>query len=146
MNFQSVDEALRVLEDMTLGANAHLEAVRYLSSLDECYEAEGLVHALQNDDFGVRWEAGNLLAKMGKPAIPAMMQALLDPKRVADSRLREGMVHILHKLEDHVLKNDAAPLLSALKGPAPEMDTMKQAYLLFRKIDPQACPEIKEFE
>ncbi len=146
MNFLSVDEALRVLENMSLGANAHLEAIRYLASLDECYESECLVRALQNDDFGVRWEAANLLAKMEKPAIPAMMHALMDPKRVADQRLREGVLHFFHKLEDPALKNTAAPLLSALKGPAPEMDTMKQAYLLFRKVDPESCPERKEFE
>ncbi len=146
MNIQSIEEAIRLLEDMTVGSKVHLEAIRYLSSMDECYEVEGLVRALESDDFGVRWEAAKLLASLGKTAVVAMLRALLDPKRVADPRLREGILHAFHILEDHAMQSQAAPLLKALKGPAPEVDSMKQAYLLLKQIDPTGCPQIQDLE
>ncbi len=75
-----------------------------------------------------------------------MLRALLDPKRVADPRLREGILHTFHILEDHPLRNQAADLLKAIKSPAAELDSMKQAYLLLKQLDPQNCPHISDFE
>ena len=76
MPFYSVIEAVRALEDFSAGSDVHLEAIRFLASLDECDEAKSLVRALQSEDLGVRWEAGNLLARMGQKAIPILLKAL----------------------------------------------------------------------
>ena len=75
MPFYSVIEAVRALEDFSAGSDVHLEAIRFLASLDECDEAKGLVMALQSEDLGVRWEAGNLLARMGQKAIPDTIES-----------------------------------------------------------------------
>jgi HEAT repeat protein len=128
MIFHSVDEALRALEDLFVGPAVHQEAIRYLGSLDECFEVEGLVKALQSDDPGVRWEAASLLA-------------LKDPKRVGDPRLRESVSHMIHTIDDPELCHELAPLLDALKGPLADMNTMREAHRVLEKFDPSACDE-----
>jgi HEAT repeat protein len=115
--------------------------VRFLASLDECNEVEGLVHALQNDDLGVRWEAANLLAKIGEKSLPEILKALRDPKRVGDQRLREAVVHVIHNFSDHALCDQLAHLLATLKGPSADVETMREAHRLQRIFDPGACEE-----
>ncbi len=144
MVFQNVAEALRALEDVFAGPSVHQEAIRYLASLDDCDEAESLVQALQSDDPGVRWEAGNLLAKMGEKAIPAVLKALMDPKRVGDPRLRVGVEHMIHRMPDHTILNELSPLVKAINGPSADVETMQEAYRLLKKMDPNACIERKE--
>lgn len=133
MEFQRVEDALRVLEDITLDSAAHEEAVEFLYHMNEDEEIEQLVEALRNDDFGIRWEAADLLSLMGRRAFPAILEGLLDPVKAGDSRFRESIYHILHLNHDVLLKVDAAPLIQALKGPAADLNAMQEAHRLLMK-------------
>ena len=139
MDFKSVDDALRALEDFSSGPDIHLAAIRFLATMDECLEARGLVHALQSDDFGVRWEAAEQIVRIWRIAFPLILKALLDPKKVGDSRLREGVIHILHKITDHAFQRDVAPLLKALIGPGADVNAMYEADLLLNNNYPDSC-------
>ena len=136
MIFHSVDEALCALADPSVSPTIHQEALHFLASLDDGCEAENLVRSLQSDELGIRWEAANLLSKMGIKSIPAVLRALMDPERVCHPRLREGVVHMIHNIQDSDLKKRLAPLLKAIKGPAADIETMRVAYQLFKDIDP----------
>lgn len=138
----TVMEALQALENVSAGSQKHLEAIRFLNGLDECFEVKNLVKALQNDDFSVRWEAADLLAKIGHSAIPQMLKALMDPERAGDPRLRNGVVRIIHKLEDHLLKKELSPLLAATKSSSADIETMRVAFQLLKKFDPSACDDV----
>lgn len=141
MTFHNVEEALNTLENPLSTAQAHREASQYLAELDDCEEARGLVESLESNDPGVRWEAANLLAELGVKSIPAVLKALMDPARVADAQLREGVVHMIHVLQDHELKHKLEPLAVCLKGPAADISTMWSAYHILREIDPKACTD-----
>jgi hypothetical protein len=136
MVFNNVDEAIRVLGHTGVGALAHQEAIHFLAGLEGCVECEALVRALQSDDFSVSWKAGLMLAWMGWKSIPAILHALVDPKRVGDQRLRNGVVHIIHSFQDHAIHTELAPLLKALTGPAADLATMREANLLITRICP----------
>ena len=141
MLFQNVDDALRALEDLSASPALHQEAIHYLASLDECYEAKSLVRALHNDDLGVRWEAGNLLATMEERALPEILKALRDPHQVGHPRFRESVLHVIHTFQDPLLKSELEPLSRAMKGVNADIETMQEAYRLLKKIDPTACEE-----
>jgi len=146
MIFRSVDDAIHASEDMAAGKDIHRQAIRYLASLDECFAVEGLVGALQNDDFGVRWEAANLLAKLGKKALPALLRALMDPARASDPRLREGALRIVCTFQDPKIEGTFTPLSDALTGPAADIVSMRAAYRLLHHLGLKDCQEGKEDE
>lgn len=146
MTFHSVVEAVRALEDFSAGPAVHMEAIRFLSGLDECDEARSLVGVLQSEDLGVRWEAGNLLARMGQKAVPAILRALTDPKQAGHSRLRESVMHVIHNFPESEMRQELDPLVKAMKGPSPNTETMRVAHRLLRKVDPDACTDENEVE
>jgi HEAT repeat protein len=119
---------------MAAGPSVHYEAIRYLASLDVDFEIDALVHALENDDPGVRWEAGILLARLGRKAVPAILKALMDPKRVGDPRLRTSVVHVIHSLRERTLQTQLKPLIKAMKDVAPDLKTMQEAARLLNSI------------
>lgn len=137
----SVTEALQALENVSAGSQIHLEAIRFLTSLDDCYELKNLVDALQSDDFGVRWEAANLLARNGRKSVPVILRALKDPRKVGDQRLRDGVIHIIHNFDEPLLRQELSSLLAAMKGPSADLETMRETYRLLRLFDPKACDE-----
>lgn len=141
MTFRNVEDALTALENPLSGTQVHQEATQYLAALGDCEEAKGLVESLESNDTGVRWEAANLLAELGIKSISAVLKALMDPKRVADARLREGVVHMIHVMQDHELKRKLEPLVACLTGPAADISTMWQAYRLLQEIDPKSCSD-----
>lgn len=144
MKFNNVYDALRALEDLSASPDIHLQAIHYLGSLDACEEAESLVRVLINDDVGVRWEAGNLLARMGRKSIPSLLRALVDPNRVENPRLREGALHTIHGLHDQQLKQKLHPLAEALKGPSPDVQAMLAANRLLAEFKGDPCQDEAE--
>jgi HEAT repeat protein len=144
MEFHSADEALQAIVDMTLSPDVHQEAIRYLSGLDDEFETEKLIHALQSDNPGVRWEAGNLLARFGRKSIPMVLKALTDPQRVGDIRLREGVIHMIHKIQDAHLQHELKPLIDAMHSLAVSVNTMRIADQMLRNIDPDRSSAAKD--
>lgn len=134
MSFQQVEQALRALENYSLAPAVREQAAEYLSRLDEQDEIRQLVDALQNDAFGIRWEAAKMLAHIGRRAVPAVLEALIDPLKVGDLRLRHGAYQVLHENSDYGIRAEASKLLGALHGPSPDLDAMHAANELWIKL------------
>jgi HEAT repeat protein len=140
MEFHNEDEAIAVLNNgQTYYVNRE-DAIRYLAYRPSPRAIKELVCALQDDDFGVRWEAAASLAILGDRALPELLKALTDPDRVGDPRVREGAYHILHYNRTPHLPVPTAKLMEALKGPAPDITSMEVADNLLKQL------EIKEAE
>ncbi len=135
MKFQSVHQALRTLENLAISAAQRDEAAQYLYNLDDAHDVDTLVEELDNPDFGMRWEAANVLAKKGKRAFGPLLLLLTDPQRVSNGRLREGAYHVLHYNADSFVRTLAQPLMMAIKGPAADIETMREANRLLIKIN-----------
>jgi HEAT repeat protein len=73
-----------------------------------------LVKALSDDDLKVQVAAVDGLAGAGEPAVPALSQAILDPKPRTRARAAQALGGIAKPAVN-------APLLQALKDPVPEV-------------------------
>ncbi len=131
---ESTEVALDLLDNASEEPAFREAAVHYLRDHASPQALERLVWALQDDDFGVRWEAALALTQMGQPALVEVLKAIADPRRVGDPRLREGVYHILHNsLLPAPL--DVTDLLEALRGPAADIASLVEAYHLLAQID-----------
>ncbi|HSD85782.1 MAG TPA: HEAT repeat domain-containing protein [Anaerolineae bacterium] len=126
-------QALAILDDYREAAEVREAAIRYLADRATPAVIAHLVRALQDDDFGVRWEAANRLAQLGEPALLEVLKALTDPQRVDDPRLRDSAYHILHVTHAKMTVS-TDKLLEALKGPAAEIASLVAAYWVLRAL------------
>jgi HEAT repeat protein len=136
MVITSPAQALEVLENNREEPADREAAVRYLKGNPTPAMIGRLVQALQDDEVGVRWEATVALAQLGETALPSVLMALADPKRVDDPRLREGAYHILHNGHG-AASIDVTDLLDALRGLAPDIAALVEANRLLRQIEKQ---------
>ena len=135
MSITSETQALDILDDLR---QAHLQreaAARHLAEHPTPRAIARLVRALQDDDFGVRWDAAVALARLGNLALPELLRALTDPSRVGDPRLREGVYHALHYNQSPHLPVPVRPLMEALRGPAADIASMDEASRLLQQIE-----------
>lgn len=135
MGITSETEALQVLDDNHKENLEREEAVRYLAEIPKKTVIERLVQALQDDDFGVRWEASVALSKLGKKGLPILLRALMDPQRVGDPRLRRGAFRVLKGMEMSSRPPSADRLMEALHGPAADIVSMEEAYKVFCEVE-----------
>jgi HEAT repeat protein len=135
MTITSENHAIEILDSTNLNSLDREDAVRYLAYQPSELAIKRLVKALQEDDFGVRWEAAASLAKLGDRGLHEMLKALVDPDRVGDPRLREGAYHMLHYNRSEKLPVPTKKLMLALKGPAPDISTMEEAGKLLQLIE-----------
>lgn len=119
-------------------------AVRYLKDNLVPGAIAGLVQALQDDELGVRWEAALALSQLGDLAVPEVLKALIDPKRVGDPRLRDGAYHVLRNSQLTMPAGGSAALLAALKGPAADIATMIEANRLLIQLETQRARQGRE--
>jgi len=134
MFITSEAQALEILDDTGQDMLQREAAARYLANHPSQEIVGRLVQALQDSDFGVRWEAAVALSQLGNPALIEMLKALTDPKRVGDSRLRRGIYHALHYNQSLHLPVSMARLMEALKGPAADIASMEEASRLLQQI------------
>lgn len=78
-------------------SHARWQAVEALAEIRDPTAAEELVHALKDEDLGVRWAASRALIALDRAALPALLRALMVD--FASPRLRQGAHHILHTLK-----------------------------------------------
>lgn len=135
MVITSENDAIDILDRENLSSLEREDAVRYLAYQPSERAIGRLVKALQDHDFGVRWEAAASLAKLGDRGLHEMLKALVDPERVGDPRLREGAYHMLHYNRSNKLPVPTKELMLALKGPAPDISTMEEAGKLLHLIE-----------
>ncbi len=89
------------------------EAVKALSQIQDPTSIEGLVNALMDKMFDVRWIAAEGLIAIGNKSLVPLLQALIDnPDSVW---MREGAHHVLHDLSRGSLKEILRPALDALE-------------------------------
>lgn len=138
MKITSVDDAFTILNDHTTGELDRVNAVRYLAHFSEERVLDRLVKALQEDDYGVRWEASVSLTRLGKTALPGLLRALMDPKRVGDPRLRRGAFRVLNHIKEFTPMQSLEGLIEALQGSAADVASMEAAYKVMTEIEAQS--------
>ena len=131
----SIEQALEILDNPLEDQLLREQALRYLSYHPSEEVINKLAWALQDDEFGIRWEAAITLAQQGEKALPELLMALTNPDRVGDPRLREGAYHVLHYNRDPFYGVNITQLLQALKGPAADIATMKEAGRILAQIN-----------
>jgi HEAT repeat protein len=130
----SVSQAVHLLDDVHANSIQREMAAHYLELHPDRTILQRLVAALEDDDPGVRWASAEALAKLGQRALIDMLTALMDPIRVGNPLLREGVYHaIYHNLDPHIT-TQASALLHALHGPAADLASMEEAFYLLRQI------------
>lgn len=126
--FESTAQAIAALQNARLPENQRTEATHYLESDPTPDGIAALIDALCDNDHGVRWGAGSALAKIGEPAMPALLNALIGPD--VDKTLRDGAHHVLTDNSSQRVRELSIPLVKALKGPQADIAAMQEALKL----------------
>ncbi len=109
------------------------EAAKALSDISDPMAASGLVAALEDESFGVRWLAADGLIAMGRDALPPLLEALKDDG--ASLWLREGAHHVLNMwAAEHGLHDPVTPVLTALESIQPDIDVPLAAKKALEKV------------
>jgi HEAT repeat protein len=95
------------------------EAAKALSEIAAPESAPGLVTALEDREFSVRWIAAEGLVAIGHRSIEPLLEALV--ARGDRQWLREGAHHVLKALSKRSSHEAIAPVLAALEGVEPEL-------------------------
>jgi len=90
------------------------EAAKALSQIHDPSSVEGLVSALRDKMFDVRWLAAEGLIAIGRKSLVPLLRALIDnPDSV---EIREGAHHVLHDMSGGTIKKILRPVLNALES------------------------------
>lgn len=132
MPFQSVDEAIAVLNDTSRGVLEREQAIYYLERHPEPRAIERLVQALEDPDFGVRWTAAVALSRLGRKSLKYILKALTEkPDSVW---LRWGANHALYYSADRWVREKTERLQEALRGLAADLSTEVVAATLLQEL------------
>ncbi len=112
--FESVEQAMNVLNDVGEDSLKRVDAARYLGEIGTDAAIQALVAVLEDDDYGVRWAAADELAKLGRKGAVAVARKLLDPE--ASSRVFEMAVHVFKDNGDLLVRSKAKALVKALEA------------------------------
>jgi HEAT repeat protein len=113
-------EAIPALADtlVHISVYARGQAATAMGEIGDPTAAPALVKALEDDQVSVRLMAAEALIKLGKPALPALLNALM--VRATSYRLRRGAQIVLHAEAHESWGGQIQPVLDALDSPAPE--------------------------
>ena len=135
MVIESEAHAHRLLDDEHEAPYVREAAVRYLARHATSTAIQRMTMALNDDDFGVHWEAAASLAELGVIALPVLLTALTKPELAASPRMREGAYHVLHYNSAPDVRNYAGALMEALKGSAADITTLVEANRWLQQIE-----------
>jgi HEAT repeat protein len=96
------------------------EAAKTLSQIGSPAATQALIDALEDKMFDVRWISAEGLIAIGRDAVPPLLHRLLE--RADSYRIREGVHHVLHEIEDRDVKEIVGPVISALENYAPTVE------------------------
>ena len=100
--------------------HARWEAAKILALTIDRTAGSALVHALEDEDIGVRWAAMEALIALDRACLEPLVQALM--KDIGSVWLLEGARHILHVLKDRGrLRKPMTKVFMALEGVEPEV-------------------------
>ncbi len=130
---ESTAQAIQILQNPRLPENQRADAAHFLAGDPTPDVLTALVAALSDTDHGVRWAAGSTLAQIGDPAMPAVLNALIQPG--VDKTLRDGVRHVLTDNHSAKVRQLSVPLIKALKGPEADIAAMQEALKLLPSFD-----------
>ncbi|MEZ4865213.1 MAG: HEAT repeat domain-containing protein [Caldilineaceae bacterium] len=131
-NQQSAEAALYSLNDPTQSVYVREQALRILAQTPTSEHLARMIQALEDEHFGVRWEAAALLAELGEVALRPLLRALVYQH---DSVwLREGAHHICYYSSSPQVREWTQPLQKALRGSAAEVATTDAAAKLLQSL------------
>jgi HEAT repeat protein len=108
------------------------EAAKALGQIGDPAAAQALIKALEDKMFDVRWLAAEGLTAIGHEALVPLLYAL---KEHSDSLwLREGVHHVLHNTEGGHVNKILGPVLIALEGFEPSVETPLAAELALESL------------
>jgi HEAT repeat protein len=114
----AIDVLLELLHDRR--AHVRWEAAKALSGIGDPRAAPALVQVLEEDDeFDVRWVAGEGLIAMGHSGLRPLLAALA--ARPGSPTLQEGAHHVCHELAKRRAFRLVGPVLAALRGSEPAL-------------------------
>jgi|GEM_PF-2297853 len=134
MDIVSYNQAVTALDNDAEDPLLREKAIRYLKEHPDSQAIEHIVNALEDDSFGVEWEASNALTSLGRDCLVALMMALTDPARAGDVRLRNGAYRILKHMNFPDIDHQVWKLITATKGPAADLMTMIEANKLLQEL------------
>lgn len=114
-------------------AQRRWEAGKALGSVIDSRAAPALVVMLDDRELSNRWVAAHSLSLMGKPAVIAILQALVE--RGNSVWLREGAHHVLRDMAGSYLGKTIAPVLQALDNTDAESLVPIAAHEALLKLD-----------
>lgn len=128
--FKTTEQAITVLKDEKATELDRVHAVHFLKDHPETETIDALISVLQDDDFGVRWAAGEALAHMGTKAAISVLRTIFSPD--FDERLLESIRHVFKENGDILIRNDAEALIRALNT-TDAIEAMTEANKLLEK-------------
>ena len=97
------------------------EAAKALSQIGDQRSIQALLETLSDREFDVRWLAAEGLIRIGQKSIVPVLRSLVEH---SDSQwLREGIHHVLHDMNKGDLSKVLRPVLLALEGSEPSLET-----------------------
>jgi hypothetical protein len=97
------------------------EAAKTLDQIGDTAATQALIKALEDKMFDVRWLAAEGLISIGHKALVPLLRAIMAHP---DSLwLQEGVHHVLHNVEGGHLNKTFDPILRALEGFEPSVET-----------------------
>jgi HEAT repeat protein len=112
LGHQAVPHLLSILNDRDQWVR--WEAVKALSQIQDVASVDGLINALMDKMFDVRWIAAEGLIAIGNKSLIPLLRALIDkPDSVW---MREGAHHVFHDLSRGSYKKIVRPVLDVLEG------------------------------
>ncbi|MEN6457914.1 MAG: HEAT repeat domain-containing protein [Thermoguttaceae bacterium] len=113
-----VDAVRQLLHDKR--PHVRWEAVKTLASIADPRTAGALVQVLEEEDeFDIRWVAGEGLAAMGREGLRPLLATLA--ARPGSATLQEGARHVCHHLSHRRAFRLIVPLLIALRSAEPTL-------------------------
>jgi HEAT repeat protein len=91
------------------------EAVKAMADIKHPSAVDGLIRALVDTEFDIRWLAAEGLACLGQYAVVPLLQALQNMDEAASVWLRDGALHVLRAVMTESSAQAMQPVLTALE-------------------------------
>lgn len=114
-------------------ADARWEAAKALTELRDVEAAPALVHALLDEQPGVRWLAAEALALIGRPSLEPLLHGLIEYS--GSPWFREGAHHVLRALAMGALHEVLQPVIHSLEGADQTIAVLVPAHELLQQLD-----------
>jgi HEAT repeat protein len=115
-------------------------AVAALARIDDDEARAALVTALHDDSFGVHWSAAQALAAQGRRGVVVVLRAMVHD--VSSPSFLHAAAHVLgHAALSAEERTAVAPILSALRHPAADLEAPVLAAEALRRLDPGQAHE-----